>query len=850
MSTPARDVTLAGALGDRLIVRRLSGTEQLGRPFEYTVELLGTDEALAFPDVLGQPLTVRMSLPDGGARFFNGFVTRFAQLGRSGRHALFQAHLRPWLWYLSRCSDCRIFQERSVPEIVQAVFREHGFSDFEDSLSGSYDSREYCVQYRESDLQFVSRLLEEEGIYFFFRHEEDRHTLVMADDYAAHAAPEGYEEVPYYPPGNEAGRERDHISDWLLTQEIQPELYALRDFDFEKPRANLEAKGAIERQHSAESYEVYDYPGGYREKSAGERYARVRVEEQQARFERVRGTGNVRGLGAGALFRLRGYPRDDQNREYLVTGASFEIDANPLETREVGEGTAFSCAFTAMDSQEPFRPVRSTPRPVVQGPQTAVVVGQSGQDIWTDKYGRVKVQFHWDREGSSDENSSCWVRVSQNWAGRNWGGMFLPHIGHEVLVSFLEGDPDRPIITGRVYNADNMPPEDLPSHKTKSIIRDYGDNEMVWEGKEGEQFIRINQKCGNQLIMNGKPGEESVSLSDKFGNLLLMDAVGRMIALRSPSKSSGLVLGKSKHEFTESDSFSVTGGMTGDVFMGSTSTALIGSKLITTLGHSMSVSVGSASSLSFGHTLEYANATKVTLGKSSSYSKTSKNNTLAAENDVTLDASDTVWILGGSNDQSIVKADRDELMLSYYSGSAGRDSVSTPGWRSLTGSSLGLAAHLVAQGRQYMLDHGDDAVDPIKKGEAPSPWAGTCAMVEAGGSGLAGLVGGFAAWALGAHEARAKDKAAEQNHDAISMHRSPEANMRLSKQGVKITANNGKSRISIDDKDHLEVNAKGKVDIYSQDQDILLAARGEVVFQTETTTWKKGVIRHKNFQVD
>ncbi|MBA1147436.1 type VI secretion system tip protein VgrG [Ectothiorhodospiraceae bacterium WFHF3C12] len=525
MSEDSRDAAVVGSLGESLFLRRLSGTEEVGGLFEYTLEMLGSDESLAFADILGQKLGVRIALPDGGERHVNGFATRFAQLGRSGRYAVFEARLRPWLWYLTRSTDCRIFQAQSVPDIVQAVFREHGFSDFEDALGGSYPTREYCVQYRESDFAFVSRLLEQEGIYYFFRHESGRHVLVLADGYGAHEPEAGYERVPYYPPGNEADRERDHISDWQTAQEIQSELYALRDFDFEKPRAQLDAKETIEREHGAESYEVYDYPGNYLNTDEGQRYAAVRMEEQQAHFERVQGAGNARGLQAGRLFRMEGYPREDQNREYLITGLSMELFANDYETGSMAEGTTFNCSFTAADSQQPFRPVRRTPRPTVHGPQTAVVVGKSGEEIWTDKYGRVKLQFHWDRNGGADENSSCWVRVASVWAGRKWGGIHIPRIGQEVIVDFLEGDPDRPIVTGRVYNADNMPPYELPAEKTRSGIKSRSTkggsaenfNELRFEDSKGDEHVFLHaEKDLRERVKNNH--SESVAGS-KFTNV-------------------------------------------------------------------------------------------------------------------------------------------------------------------------------------------------------------------------------------------------------------------------------------------------------------------------------------------
>lgn len=639
MARDSHDVAVIGALSDRLIVQRMSGTEELGRLYEYAIELLGSDESLPFPDVLGKNLTLRLSLPDGGERYFGGVVTRFTQLGRNGRYALFKAEVRPWLWYLTRCSDCRIFQTKTVPDIVQAILKEHGYSDVEDKLSGTYRSWEYCVQYRESDFNFISRLLEQEGIYYYFRHEQDKQVLVLADDESAHTAPAGYEEIPYYPPDNEARRKRDHISDWLLSQEVQSELYALRDFDFEKPRANLEAKKTILREHGAGSFEAYDYPGEYTRPSDGSNYARLRIEEEQARFEQVRGSGNVRGLGAGALFRLQGYPRDDQNREYLVTGANFELQANPLETRTAGQGTSFTCALTAMDSQQPFRPARTSRKSVVQGPQTAIVVGPSGKDVWTDEYGRAKIQFHWDREGRRDENSSCWVRVSQTAAGKNWGGMFLPHIGQEVIVDFLEGDPDRPVITGRVYNADNMPPLELPEHRYHSVIRDH---------------------YGNEIVMDGTPGEEHM-------------------ALYSPSHLSKVIIGKSFEQVTNSDELQKTYGNSLKLIVGNVVSGTMGAKLYWTIGTSatvvagnsetvtggadLSVFVGAKASFSAAPELAVNLTPKVSIGWAREYKHTKGDYTRTSKSDIVHDSKKNVVISGGPTGMTIIQSSDAEAFM-------------------------------------------------------------------------------------------------------------------------------------------------------------------------------------------
>ncbi len=492
---------------DVLLFRRMSGREELGRLFEFELDLLSTDPNVAFDDVLGQALTVEIERPDGEIRYFNGIVSRFSYVGTEGQYSLYRATIKPWLWLLTRTNDCRVFQNMTVPEILDEVFNRYGFSDFEDHLSRDYSAREYCIQYRESAFDFVSRLMEHEGIYYYFTHEADKHTLILADENSFHEPCPGYDTLRFFPPEEFDRRDLDddHVYDWQVGQQVQSGRYALNDYNFESPKANLEVRSAIPREHAQAEFEVYDYPGTYQKVSDGDNYVRTRIEEIQAQHEIATGQHNNVGLIAGYLFNLTGHTRDDQNREYLVVSAdySFYSDAYDPEEKRSSE-PPFACRFTAMDNRQPFRPARKTPRPIVHGMHSAIVTGPEGGEIHTDKYGRVKVRFYWDRHGPEDDGSSCWVRVSQNRAGKEWGEVYLPHVDQEVLVSFEEGDPDRPIVTGRVYNKDHMPPMDLPEDKTKLIMRDQGGNQMVMEGKDGDQRISFFTPTGNTRFTMGK----------------------------------------------------------------------------------------------------------------------------------------------------------------------------------------------------------------------------------------------------------------------------------------------------------------------------------------------------------
>lgn len=511
----ARPIEITTPLGDDvLLFQRMTATEELGRMFRFDLDLMSKDPSLKFEKILGQNVTIRLDLPHNQRRYFNGYVSRFSQVGTSGIYHAYRATVHPWLWFLTRTADCRIFQNKTVPDIIKEVFRDHGFTDIKEALFAQYRTWEYCVQYRETDFNFVSRLMEQEGIYYFFTHEQNKHTLVLADAMNSHEPFPGFEQITYYPPENHRHRPEEHIFDWSLSQEVKPGIYALNDFDFKQPKANLQVKSSISRKHDRASMEIYDYPGEYVTSTEGEAYVRTRVEELQAEFERTHGQANARGIAVGSVFKLQGYPRSDQNREYLVVSATHVLTSDAFDSAPaLNESEIYSCSFTALHIQETFRPARQTPKPMVQGPQTAVVVGPAGEEIYVDKFGRVKVQFHWDRYGKRDENSSCWVRTSQLWAGTQWGGIHLPRIGQEVIIQFLEGDPDQPIITGRVYNNDNMPPYALPANATQSGIKSRSSkggnagnfNEFRFEDKKGSEEVYLHgEKNWTILIENDK----------------------------------------------------------------------------------------------------------------------------------------------------------------------------------------------------------------------------------------------------------------------------------------------------------------------------------------------------------
>ncbi|WP_437610413.1 type VI secretion system Vgr family protein [Erwinia sp. V71] len=486
-----RVVVVHTPLGDdRLLFKTLQGTEQLSALYEFTLELLSPDHQLALSPLLGKTLTVEVIPASAPSRYFSGVIAQISYLGREEhgeRYARYAACIRPALWYLTQNRDCRIWQDKTVPEILSDVLRRHGIA-FRNQLSWRYRPWQYCVQYQESDFAFISRLMEHEGIYYWFTHQVDGQTMMLADAPLAHGALAGHE-----PPL----LQRSATTRWQLSHHITPALCSLDDYDFRQPRAHLLAVRQNPASCATVNSEIFDWPGHFSDRQQGEFYARVRQQECAARHQQLSGSSDSCAIACGCLFTLDDDFRQPVDACWLAVSTEWSLSANPYASGS-GTGGELAVRFSAIPAASNWRPPRLTPWPKTHGPQSAEVVGPPGETLWTDQYGRVRLQFRWDRYGASDDLSSCWVRVASSWAGWRYGTIQVPRVGEEVLVDFINGDPDRPVIIGRLYNQQNMPPWPLPEAACRSGLMshscaDASDHASYW-------------------FVDDAPGEESFSL--------------------------------------------------------------------------------------------------------------------------------------------------------------------------------------------------------------------------------------------------------------------------------------------------------------------------------------------------
>ena len=571
-----RHLRIQTSLGDnQLLLRRFHCVEGISRLCQFDLDLLSPSGEIKPQDIVGDKVSITVQPENEPERFFHGYVKSFqyAGLEKRGLYA-YKAEVVPWLWFLSKRTDCRVFQNQTVQEIIESIFSELGFADYVFALVEEHPKLEYCVQYNESDLDFISRLLEHEGIYYFFEHQADKSILHFSDN-AAHYSEMSLTEIEH----SSGVRDTHYIRQWQHLYQYCSGAYAQTDFNFEKFNQSLltETTTTLKLKNSA-SFPRFEFPGSYRENDLGRTLTKLRMQQEEMNYERITAASNVHTLEVGKKFVLRSDEAEtDHNQSFVVTEVRH-VAYNPSylesESSEKKE-PPYSNQFVCIPAATTFRPPSATPPPRIDGVQTAVVVGKSGDEIYTDKYGRIKIQFHWDRYGAKDENSSCWVRVATQWAGNKWGSVTIPRVGQEVVVTFVNGDPDQPLIIGSVYNSAHMPPYPLPEGKSmmgmkSRSVKGEGSsyNEMVIDDTKGSEGFRVNA----QKDYNMKVGNDSSThvVNDHTGTV--------------DGNSTTTVKGNTTHTTQGDDTFTIDGNRTAKV-SGNQDSTIEGNSTDTVMGN-------------------------------------------------------------------------------------------------------------------------------------------------------------------------------------------------------------------------------------------------------------------------
>ena len=644
---------------DHILLVSIEGTDRISALFTYELELTSTDPDLKPDDLLGT--AARIHVHPGGAETdvsVDGIISRFGVVGRTnhGLH-LYRARLVPTLWLLTRTSDCRIFQDQNVRDIVDSVLAEYGVQRREWRLGGDHAKREYCVQYRETAYDFVCRLLEEEAISFYFRQDDSGHTLVLCDNnhgFGKCVAPT----VRLVP----EDRLHNGVWEWEHGYRFRSGQWALADFNFQMPSTHLTTqRKTVNPVLAKRPLEMYDYPGRYGKKDAGDTLTQWRIEYEEAAYHEISGAGGCHGFSAGACFALSNATSRDAGQEFLLTEVNHTAEDWSLLTHD-GQAS-YSNRFRCVQRAVPYRPPMQTPSPRIHGTQTAIVTGPGGSEICTDSFGRIKVQFHWDRYGKNNDHSSCWIRVAQTSAGRGWGGWYLPRIGQEVVVTFLEGDPDQPLVVGSVYNAEQTVPFALPGNATQSGVRTRSSmggsaancNEMRFEDKKGaEQFYlhaERNLDSSVELDETHSVGhDQSITIghdrTEKVGNdetITIGDNRTEAVV-----NNESVTIGMARtHTIGAVDTLTVgvsrvhTVGATETINVGATQSITVGKSQSTDVGSDRSVSVGADQSISVSGSETYA----VSKDRATTISGS---NSLQVGKSLTINAGDEIVLQTGS----------------------------------------------------------------------------------------------------------------------------------------------------------------------------------------------------------
>ena len=721
--SPMISITIPG-LGSEIEFTRIEGTDEIGAPFVYDLRISSRDFDLKADAVLGTSATI--SVLGENPRHFNGLVTEFGLQEIRADFAYFRLLLRPWLWLLSLRTNNRIFQKASVPDIIKKVFADYPAAKYEMRLQKTYPPREYCVQYGESDLDFLQRLMEHDGIFYFFEHGDGEHRLILTDTNAELKPAPGLETLAYEPDDRISFKDGPFITGWIPRAQVLPGKYAHTDYDFKKPSSDLMAKADNPLGHAEDKSENYAYPGDYTVHARGDGLATLRLEEAQAAHVRVEAKGTAWQLWSGHTFKLELFPREAENTEYLVLRVGYLLWDERVRSGQTEAAQGFEVTLTLAPTSIPFRLARRSQRRMMRGPQTAIVVGPAGAEIFTDEFARVKVQFYWDREGKKDENTTCFIRVSAAWAGANWGFIQIPRIGQEVIVDFLEGDPDQPVITGRLYNAEQMPPYGLPGNATQSGWKSNsspgggGWNELRFEDKAGSEEVYFQaQKDHNELVKNN----ESRTIGHDFA-----EAVGHN------AKQS---VGNNRTESVANNK-DVSVGNNRTVAIGVNDSETVGSNRSLNVGASETITVGASSSETIGinHTQTVGAAQAISVGAARADQVggpevrsvgASQTNTIGSSRSMTVGSgqthtigSDDGWTIGGAQNIKIAKDQSVDISGGQSSTIAKDQSTKISGGQSTDiGKDDGIkvaGAMAISVGKAYVLDAGDSIV--LKTGSA------------------------------------------------------------------------------------------------------------------------------------
>ncbi|HGL3851876.1 TPA: type VI secretion system Vgr family protein [Klebsiella aerogenes] len=590
-----------------LLFWKLSGHEAMSEMFELSLTLLGSDARLDRSKLLGQPVTVTIPTQNAlSSRYFNGKITRVAvsAVELSGiRYAAYQLTVEPDLWPMKRDRNLRIFQGQTVPQIINTLLSEYQVN-VEDKLNGSYRVWDYCVQYQESSFAFISRLMELEGIAYHFRHEAGKHTMVLTDSATQHQSVSGYETIPYHQTASGGITTEEGIGQWALEDSVTPGIYSLDDYDFRKPNAWLFQARQNPASPSPGSIDVYDWPGRFVDHGHGEFYARIRQERWQVEHQQIQASATAVGIAPGATFTLTNAPFFSDNGEYLTTAADYLFEENSYASGGNSD-ISHQIHFRVIPSSVVYRPAQVTDWPRTYGPQTAKVVGPEGESIWTDRYGRIKVKFHWDRHAKGDDTSSCWVRVSSAWAGQGFGGVQIPRVGDEVVIDFINGDPDRPIVTGRVYNEASMPPWDLPGDATRMGFMTRSKDGNI----DNSSFLFFEDNPGNESVE--MHSEKDMKISVENDKTILIDG-NRNTTIQK--KQQDHVIGSVMQTYEDSWNITVTNAVINTFNGGGKTTIQKGRILkITSGGDDVNINDGRATNITGDDTLHITGALTKTI---------------------------------------------------------------------------------------------------------------------------------------------------------------------------------------------------------------------------------------------